>query len=64
MRLMQMIMKQLNRFLIRWKEKQIMNNNDYMYYDEQDFRMLYNNTFSDDEVVDFDDLTERSSNNE
>lgn len=41
-----------------------MNNNDYMYYDEQDFRMLYNNTFSDDEVVDFDDLTERSSNNE
>lgn len=41
-----------------------MNNNDYMYYDEQDFRMLYNNTFSDDEVVDFDDLTERSLNDE
>lgn len=41
-----------------------MNNNDYMYYDEQDFRMFYNNTFSDDEVVDFDDLTERSLNDE
>lgn len=39
-------------------------NNDYMYYDEYDFNVAYNNTFSDDEVVDFDDLTERSLNNE
>ena len=50
-----MIMKQLNRFLIRWKEKQTMNNNDYMYYDEYDFNVAYNNTFSDDEIIDFDD---------
>lgn len=33
-------------------------NNDYMYYDEYDFNVAYNSTFSDDEVVDFDDLTE------
>lgn len=45
-----------------------MNNNDYMYYDEYDFNMIYNSTFnstfSDDEVVDFDDLIERSLSNE
>ena len=39
-------------------------NNNYMYYDEHDFNMIYNNTFSDDEVVDFDDLAERSLSNE
>ena len=32
-----------------------MNNNDYMYYDEYDFNVAYNNTFSDDEIIDFDD---------
>lgn len=26
------------------------------YYDEYDFNVAYNNTFSNDEVVDFDDL--------
>ena len=47
-----MIMKQSNRFLIRWKEKQTMNN----YYDEYDFNVTYNDSFSDDEVVDFDNI--------
>ena len=36
-----------------------MNNNDYMYYDEYDFNVAHNRTFSDDDVVDFDDLTEK-----
>lgn len=45
-------MKQLNRFLIRWKGKKKMNN----YYDEYDFTVAFNQSFSDDEVVDFDDL--------
>lgn len=40
-----------------------MNNNDYMYYDEHDFNVAHNKTFSDDEVVDFDDLTENRCNN-
>ena len=34
------------------------------YYDEYDFNVAYNNTFSNEEVVDFDDLTERSLNDE
>lgn len=36
----------------------------YNYYDEYDFAVAYNDTFSDDEVVDFDDLTEGDSDNE
>ena len=28
------------------------------YYDEYDFNVAYNNTFSDGEVVDFDDPTD------
>ena len=39
-------------------------NNDYIYYDEYDFNVAYNRTFSDDEVVDFNDLSERSLNDE
>lgn len=54
-----MITKQSNRFLIGWRKKKM-----YNYYDEYDFDVAYNNTFSDDEVVNFDDLTEGGLDNE
>lgn len=59
MHLIQMITKQSNRFLIGWRKKKM-----YNYYDEYDFDVAYNNTFSDDEVVNFDDLTEGGLDNE
>ena len=34
------------------------------YYDEYDFTVAFNQSFSDEEVVDFDDLSERSLSNE
>ena len=41
---------------MKWKEKNKM----YNYYDDFDFNIIFNETFSEDETIDFDDDTERN----